>query len=145
AQLRSLGKPIADVVGASPFTGWQAAFDPLLAPGARNYWKSHDFTQLSDGAIDVLVDAVRHLPGPECEIFIGHVGGAAGRIPVGATAFPQRSSHFVMNVHARWREPSMDKTCISWARKLFEAAAPFAAGTAYVNFMPDDEGDRVES
>lgn len=43
AGLRALGRPIADVVGPHAFTAWQAAFDPLLTPGARNYWKSHDF------------------------------------------------------------------------------------------------------
>ena len=145
AKLRSIGKPIADVVGPNPFIGWQQAFDPLLAPGARNYWKSHDFTELSDAAIGILIDAVRKLPGPECEIFVGHVGGAAGRVAVDATAFPQRSSHFVMNVHARWREPKMDPECIGWARQLFEAAKPHAAGTAYINFMPEDEVDRVEA
>ena len=79
--LRALGKPIADVVGPQPFAGWQQAFDPLLTPGARNYWKSHDFVELPDAAIEVLLDAVRNLPGPECEIFIGHVGGAMGRVP----------------------------------------------------------------
>jgi FAD/FMN-containing dehydrogenase len=145
AGLRSIGSPIADVVGANPFTGWQQAFDPLLTPGARNYWKSHDMMTLSDGVIDVLIDAVGKLPGPECEVFVGHVGGAAGRVPVDATAFPQRHSHFVMNVHGRWREPAMDKPGIAWARSLFEAAKPFSAGTAYVNFMPSDEGDRVEA
>jgi FAD/FMN-containing dehydrogenase len=145
AELRALGQPIADVVGANPFTGWQANFDPLLAPGARTYWKSHDLTQLADGAIAALVEAMRRLPGPECEIFIGHVGGVAGRVPVDATAFPQRSSHFVMNVHARWREESQDKACIAWARSVFDAIAPFSAGTAYVNFMPGDEGERVET
>jgi FAD/FMN-containing dehydrogenase len=144
AGLRGLGKPIVDVVGPHPFTGWQAAFDPLLAPGARNYWKSHDFAQLSDQAIAVLVDAVRQLPGPECEIFIFQVGGAAGRVAPDATAFSQRSSHFGMNVHTRWREPSMDNTYIAWAKKLFEALAPFAIGTAYVNFMPGDEVERVQ-
>ncbi|QRM56433.1 FAD-binding oxidoreductase [Sinorhizobium sp. BG8] len=145
AALRSIGTPIADVVGPSPFAGWQQAFDPLLAPGARNYWKSHDFMELSDATIDILLDAVRNLPGPECEIFIGHVGGVAGRIAADSTAFPQRSSHFVMNVHARWREPEMDQACIGWARKLFEAAKPYSAGTAYINFMPSDEVDRVEA
>lgn len=145
ARLRSIGKPIADVVGPNPFAGWQQAFDPLLTPGARNYWKSHDFTELSDAAIDILINAARNLPGPECEIFIAHVGGAAGRIAADATAFPQRSAHFVMNVHARWQQPDMDKTCIAWARGLFEAAKPHASGTAYVNFMPDDEVDRVEA
>jgi hypothetical protein len=143
ARLRAIGKPIADVVGPSPFAGWQQAFDPLLTPGARNYWKSHDFMELSDATIAILLDAVRNLPSPECEIFIAHVGGAAGRIAAGATAFPQRSSHFVMNVHARWREPAMDAACIGWARQLFEAAKPYAVGTAYINFMPEDEGDRV--
>ena len=143
AELRSLGSPIVDVVEPRPFTSWQATFDPLLTPGARNYWKTHDFTELSDGAIGVLTQAIRELPGPECEIFIGHVGGVAGRVALNATAFPQRHAHFVMNVHARWREPSMDQACIGWARKLFDAAAPHAAGTAYVNFMPADETDRV--
>ncbi|RWO49411.1 MAG: FAD-binding oxidoreductase [Mesorhizobium sp.] len=144
-KLRAIGTPIADVVGPSPFTGWQQAFDPLLTPGARNYWKSHDFTEFSEETAAVVRGAIAKLPGPECEIFIGHVGGAAGRVKADATAFPQRSSHFVMNVHARWREPTMDKACTDWARSIYEAAKPYAAGTAYVNFMPEDEVDRVEA
>jgi hypothetical protein len=56
--LRALGKPIVDVVSPHPFTAWQAAFDPLLTPGARNYWKSHDFAALPDEAIKV--DPPRH-------------------------------------------------------------------------------------
>ncbi|GAA2827837.1 FAD/FMN-containing dehydrogenase [Aminobacter aminovorans] len=145
AVLRGIGNPIVDVVGPNPFAGWQMAFDPLLAPGARNYWKSHDFIELSDTTIDMLDTAIGALPGPECEIFVGHVGGAAGRVATDATAFPQRNSHFVMNVHARWREPSMDKTCIGWARNIYEATRPQAVGTAYINFMPADEADRVEA
>jgi FAD/FMN-containing dehydrogenase len=145
ARLRGIGRPIADTVGPAPFTAWQQAFDPLLTPGARNYWKSQDFASLSDGAIDVLRTAVGKLPGPECEIFIGHVGGRAGRIAEDATAFPQRSSHFVMNVHARWREKSMDGLCTGWARELFDATKPHAIGTAYINFMPFDEADRVQA
>ncbi|WP_429810514.1 FAD-binding oxidoreductase [Ensifer sp. B1-9] len=145
AGLRAIGRPIADVVAPHPFVGWQQAFDLLLAPGARNYWKSHDFMELSDQTTGFLLNAIRQLPGPECEIFIGHVGGAAGRIAVEETAFPQRGSHFVMNVHARWRDTAMDQACIDWARHLFEATKPYAAGTAYVNFMPEDDVDRVEA
>ena len=145
ARMRAIGKPIADVVSPHSFVAWQQAFDPLLAPGARNYWKSHDFAEVSDAAIDLLIGAVRELPGPECEIFIGYVGGEASRVPAEATAFPQRLPHFVMNVHARWRDPAMDKTCIDWARRLYEDAKPLAIGTAYINFMPEDEVDRVEA
>jgi FAD/FMN-containing dehydrogenase len=144
APLRALGKPIADVIGPSPFAGWQTAFDPLLTPGARNYWKSHDFKELEDGFIKVLVDAVGTLPGPECEVFIGHLGGAVNRQPVEATAYPHRDIEFVMNVHTRWREAAQDQACVAWARQLFDAATPFATGGVYVNFMPEDEAQRVQ-
>src|SRR5258705_12030847 len=76
---KAIGKSIADVVGPSPFAGWQTAFDPLLTPGERNYWKSHDFIELSDGLIDVLLSAIKRLPSPQCEIFIGNLGGAINR------------------------------------------------------------------
>jgi FAD/FMN-containing dehydrogenase len=142
--LRALGSPIADVISPHPFTGWQAAFDPLLTPGARNYWKSHDFGELPDAAIDVIVDAVRTLPSPECEVFIAHVGGAMARVAADATAWANRDAHFIMNAHTRWRDEAQDAVCIGWARELFEATAPFASGSVYVNFMPDDEQDRVE-
>jgi FAD/FMN-containing dehydrogenase len=142
--LRALGKPIADVISPHRFTGWQAAFDPLLTPGARNYWKSHDFADLSDGAIKVVIDAASRLPTPECEVFIAHVGGAMGRVAPDAMAWSNREAHFVMNAHTRWHDPAQDAGCIAWARQLFDAAAPFATGSVYVNFMPDDEKGRVE-
>ena len=143
AELRGLGRPIADVVGPHPFAAWQAAFDPLLTPGARNYWKSHDLLELSDGAIDAMLAAMRTLPTPDCEVFIAHMGGAMNQVPAEATAFPQRKTHFVMNVHTRWQTADDDQACIAWARDLFKATAPHAAGSVYVNFMPEDETDRV--
>lgn len=143
AELRGLGRPIADVVAPQPFTAWQSAFDPMLTPGARNYWKSHDFAELSDDAIDAMVAAVRTLPAPDCEVLIAHLGGAMSRVPPEATAYPQRNPHFLMNVHTRWQKADDDEHCIAWARNLFAATADHAAGSVYVNFMPEDEADRV--
>jgi FAD/FMN-containing dehydrogenase len=143
--LRSLGTPVADVVGMQPFTAWQSAFDPLLTPGAYNYWKSHNFVELGDGLLDVLINQVGRLPTAECEIFIGQLGGAAGRVAPDAMAYPHRNANFAMNVHTRWREPADERRSIDWARKLFAEAAPYATGGVYVNFMPEDETDRVSS
>jgi FAD/FMN-containing dehydrogenase len=145
APFKAIGKPIADVVGPHPFAGWQTAFDPLLTPGERNYWKSHDFLELSDGLVDVLLGAVRGLPTPQCEIFIANLGGAINRIPVEATAYPHRNVNFVMNVHTRWSSPAEDAKCVAWGREVYEAAAPFATGGVYVNFMPEDEAQRVRA
>jgi FAD/FMN-containing dehydrogenase len=143
APLRALGKPIADVIGVQPYAAWQTAFDPLLTPGAFNYWKSHNFTALSDGLLDTLVDYVGTLPTEECEIFIGQVGGASNRISADATAYPHRDANFVMNVHTRWRDRGDEQTAIKWAREFFAATAPHATGGVYVNFMPEDETERV--
>jgi FAD/FMN-containing dehydrogenase len=144
APFRALGTPIVDLVGPHPLVGWQAAFDPLLTPGARNYWKSHDLKQLTDAAGEVLLDAVRRLPSSECEVFVGQLGGQINRVPAGATAFSRRDVEFVVNVHTRWRDPAQDTACIEWARGLFGALAPHAMGSVYVNFMSADETDRVQ-
>ena len=143
APLRAIGQPIADAIGPAPFAGWQQAFDPLLAAGRRNYWKSHDFTELSDAALDLLAEEAARLPSPECEIFVAHLGGAVNRVAADATAYPHRDVNFVVNVHTRWGEPTQDQACIGWARALFDRLAPHATGGVYVNFMPEDEAQRV--
>ena len=145
APLRTLGRPIADVIGPHPFVGWQQAFDPLLTAGARNYWKSHDFRELSDGLFAQLVEFAGRLPTEECEIFIANVGGAMARVPVEATAFAGRDANFVMNVHTRWQEARDDARCIGWAREFYNATRPYASSTAYVNFLPDEDGERLSS
>jgi len=145
APFKAIGKPIADVVGPAPFAAWQTAFDPLLTAGERNYWKSHDFTELSDGLIEEILGAVASLPSPQCEIFIASLGGAINRVPAEATAYPHRNVQFAMNVHTRWSHPSEDAGCVAWARAFHEAAAPFATGGVYVNFMPEDDASRVRS
>lgn len=141
--LRSFGDVLGEHVGAQPYTQWQQAFDPLLTPGARNYWKSHNFTNVSDGAVDSMIEFAGKLPSPQCEVFLGLIAGAANRVPVDATAYVGRDARFVMNVHGRWDSAADDEKCRQWARNFFRASAPFASSGAYVNFMMEDEGERV--
>ncbi len=142
-RLRTFGDVLGEHIGAQPYTQWQKAFDPLLAPGARNYWKSHNFTELSDGAFDAIIEYAGKLPSPQCEIFIGHCAGAANRVAPDAMAYAPRDAKFVLNVHARWDSPAQDASCIGWARAFFNASAPYASAGAYVNFMTEEEGNRV--
>lgn len=143
--LRSFGQVHGEHIGVMPYTAWQKAMDPLLTPGARNYWKSHNFTELQDGVIDTVIEYAAKLPGPQCEIFIGLLSGAANRMPQDATAYAGRDAKYVLNVHGRWDEPSDDQACIAWARAFFAASAPFATGGVYVNFLSQDETDRVQA
>ena len=141
--LRELGTPAGTMVGPMPFAAWQSAFDPLLTPGARNYWKSHDFKALGGDVERILCDAITRLPSDECEAFVGHLGAQVNRVGAADTAYPHRDVEFVVNLHTRWREAADDRKCIDWARGLFDALAPHATGGVYVNFMPEDETQRV--
>jgi FAD/FMN-containing dehydrogenase len=141
--LRRFGTSHGEYIDAQPYTQWQKAFDPLLTPGARNYWKTHNFTELSDAALDAMIEFAGQLPSPQCEIFIGLIAGASNRVPADAMAYRHRDARFVLNVHGRWDERTDDERCIAWARAFFRASAPYASEGAYVNFMTEEEGDRV--
>ena len=145
APLRAFGTPVGEHMGAMPLAIWQTTFDPLLAPGSRNYWKSHDYKALDDTTIDAIIAGVRKLPTAECEAFVGNLGAAVNRVPADATAYPHRDVLFVLNIHTRWQNASQDKECIAWARELFDAAGKTATGGVYVNFMPEDETQRIKA
>jgi FAD/FMN-containing dehydrogenase len=143
APIRRFGGVLGEHVGAMPYTAWQQIFDPLLAPGARNYWKSHNFKVLRDEAIDVLIRYAGNLPTPQTEIFLGLIGGRANALPPDWTAYPHRNVLYAMNVHGRWSDPADDTRCVAWARDFFAAAQPYSAGSVYINFITQDEGARI--
>ncbi|HEY2801588.1 MAG TPA: FAD-binding oxidoreductase [Chthoniobacterales bacterium] len=145
APLRSFGTVLGEHVGVQPFAAWQQAFDPLLARGARNYWKSHNFTRLGDDTIDAIVEYAARLPSPHCEIFIGTIGGETTRAAPEAMAYSSRDAKYVMNVHGRWETAAEDAAVIAWSREFFDKTKPFASGGAYINFMTEEESDRITS
>ncbi len=143
--VKAFGHPWAVHVEAMPFTAWQKILDPLLAPGARNYWKSHNFATLSDELIAAILHHAAALPSPHTEIAIAMLGGQVSRVAPDATAYSNRGNKFLMNVHGRWETTEEDDKCTAWARSLFTATAPYSTGGVYVNFITEDEHDRVRA
>jgi FAD/FMN-containing dehydrogenase len=137
--IKKFATPLADATGPMPFVQFQQIFDPLLTPGFRNYWKTHNFKTIDDKLIDILYESLLMLPSAYTEIFLGQMGGATNRISKEATAYPHRDINFVMNVHTRWEKPSEDTLCIQWARDFYQKTSAFATGGAYINFL--SEGD----
>lgn len=141
--LRGFGTVLGEHIGVQPYTAWQQAFDPLLSKGARNYWKSHNFSTLSEGVIDAIIEYAARLPSPQCEIFIGTIGGQTARVTPEAMAYSSRDANYVMNVHGRWESAAEDEHCIAWAREFFAKSQPFASSGAYINFLTQEETDRI--
>ena len=100
---------------------------------------------ISDEAINVAVKYASTTPSPQCEIFFGLIGGATARPVPDATAYSHRNAIYVMNVHTRWESAAEDSKCIEWSRAFFRESAPFATGGVYVNFLTDDESDRIKA
>ena len=143
--VRHFGRVLGEFIGVQPYRAWQQTFDPLLAPGARNYWKSHNFVDLGDDAIETVTRYAGNLPSPHCEIFFGQIGGATMRNSADSAAYPHRDTMYVCNVHGRWDTPAEDRKGMEWARGFFRDTAPYATGGVYVNFLTDDESDRIKA
>ncbi len=143
--LREYGDPIADAVAPTPYTTAQNISDALYEHGARNYWKSHNLTSLTDETIDALVESAGRLPTPQSDILIHQLGGAIGDVAPDATAYPHRDTLFVVTPGGRWGDPSEDEACIGWVRDCYDALAPHATGTTYVNFVTEHEGREREA
>jgi FAD/FMN-containing dehydrogenase len=141
--LRAFGSPVADMVQRVPYPVNNTGVDWLFSPGTLNYWKSAFFTELTDAAIAILIEAFERAPTELCALVIEEFHGAATRIDPTATAYPHRQPGHNLLLISQWTDPADTDQCIGWARTTFEALEPHMADRSYTNYLPADEHDRV--
>ena len=147
APLRTLGAPIADLLGPIPYAGLQQLLDPLWVAGAANYFTSALIDRLPDDAIATVVDAHRTAAGlpAVCEVHLHHAGGAMARVSPGDSAFSQRNAAYVVNCIARTQTPAELPPHVSWARTTRDQMAKYGSNGMYVNFTSDADDERVRA
>jgi FAD/FMN-containing dehydrogenase len=123
----------------------QTTLDPTAPFGSRNYWKSDFLQELTNDAIDAVVDGANRISSPLSQVHIHQLGGAVAREPRGGSAFGYRGAGFVYNLIGMWTNPTEDSAHIGCIRSLFDDLRPFSAGAAYVNFLGDDGQDRIRA
>ena len=143
--LREFGPPMADQVGPLPYTALQSIVENFNPPGLRNYWKSNYLQDLSDGAIDVLVDHYATVPAPYTHLVIEHLGGAVSRMGPDETAVDHREALYNFLIVGMWADAAEDAKVIGWVRELWEALQPFSCGGLYVNYEADHNVSRVKA
>ncbi|MEV0179940.1 FAD-binding oxidoreductase [Streptomyces sp. NPDC050625] len=144
APLRTLGTPIADVMGPMPYTAMQTLLDPLWTAGAHNYFTSA-FIEPTDTALDAVLRHHLTSPTPGGEVHLHQLGGAFARVPAGSTAFSQRDPSVLCNVIARSVDATDFDSHVTWARTAREEIARHGRGTMYVNFTGDGAEDKVRA
>jgi hypothetical protein len=143
--LRDLGAPMLDLVGAAPYADVQKTFDANLPKGQRFLSKAHDLAELSDGAIDVMVEYVPRMAGAFTAAYFDPGGGAVGRVEPSATAYAGRNARYGFHIIAGWQDAIEDDAVSTWANDFQSAMAAHATGGVYVNLVGDDELDRIPS
>lgn len=78
-----------------------------------------------------------------CVITLEHLHGAATRVEPTATAYPHRQVGHNLLVIAQWTDPTQTSTCIAWARETFDALCPYMADSVYINYLDNDEDERI--
>lgn len=142
--LKQFGTPMVDGVGPVGYEQLNAALDASFPKGALSYWKSNFLTELSDAAIETMIDCFARCPTPMGQFLIEHLHGAVTRVGVSETAFPHRKEGYNFLILAQWTNPADTSACIEWARETAELMQPFFAAGRYVNYLDDDEtGDPI--
>jgi len=145
APVRSAGTPAVDLIGPMPYAALNTMLDGAYPRGARNYWRSAFLKELNDEVLGVLVDAFERVPSPMTSILIEHFHGAVTRVDPTATAYPHREPGYNFAITGEWLDPADDDANIEWIRATFDAVAPYTANAVYMNYLGDDEGERVRA
>jgi hypothetical protein len=125
------------------FLDLQTMADSDFPHGRRYYTKSGYFNYLDDTTIDCLLETTATIPSPDSMIELAYLGGVAGQVAAKETAFGDRGAPFVMTLLGNWAAASDDAGNIAWVRGVFKKLRPAMKPGVYVNFMSDDEQDRV--
>jgi FAD/FMN-containing dehydrogenase len=137
--LRTCLTPLLDLVGPTPYVGFQSAIDSTVAHGWNYYWKSTHLPELRDDLIDVITGHAFSGSSPRSYVAMFHLKGAVSRVAEGATAFGNRQASHAVTLDAVWRPgEGFGDQDTAWTKGFFAALGRFREGV-YVNFLAGDE------
>jgi hypothetical protein len=142
--LRECG-PEVDLVQPMPYVAVQQLLDGSAPFGLHSYWKSEAVDELTDAAVDALVENMERQP-------LGHTitvlePGRRGIARVGEddTPISRRGAHYRYYAVAAWEPDEEAAVPIAWARELAKAMEPFSRPGVQLNFVSDLSDERVRA
>jgi FAD/FMN-containing dehydrogenase len=139
--------PVVELITPIPYVGLQQMFDESAPWGLHSYEKAVYLPELSDAAIEVILEQQAKKVSPLSFVPIFHLGGAYRSADDNATAFGgSRDSRYVVNISGTAMSPEDYEAERSWSRSYWAALVDHASGVgSYVNFMSEYEEDRVRA
>ena len=122
AAIRGAATPLMDVLGPLPYPVQNTLLDPGFPKGARNYWKSAYFKEITADTVSVMVARFAETPSIMTGIVIEHFHGAVTRVPPTATAFPHREPGYNLVIPGVWPDVRDDDANITWVKRHLRRA-----------------------
>ncbi|MEM7539966.1 MAG: FAD-binding oxidoreductase [Pseudomonadota bacterium] len=143
--LRDFGSPIADMMAPMPRIEMQTMFDAGFPYGNRNYWKSTFLEELTDDAIDTIVEHGNRATSPLSAMMIEYYyGGPSSQIGETETAFAHRDAQYDLGIVGQWTDEKEDAEHMQWARDAYTAMEPHSSGRIYANLMGADQMTEID-
>jgi hypothetical protein len=122
-----------------PYLTWQIAHDSITSAQHGNLYLTNVMMDPGVVSSEVLVrlqHAVLTSPSPRNLIIFHLGGGQIARVPATATAFPHRTSQFVLQIKAIWSSNSSAEAAdnMQWVQSLKAWLDPLSTGS-YVNYI----------
>jgi FAD/FMN-containing dehydrogenase len=143
--LRDFGPPAVDLVQPMPYVALQQMLDGRSGFGLHQYWEAENLDQLSDEAIDVLVEHATQASSPFTQVLLIPLGGAYGRVSNEATALGDRDAPWQFHALGMWQDPAESEQHVAWVRRLASALEPYSRAGIYLNYTSEEGEKRVES
>jgi len=137
-------RPVANVAPRS-YVESQCLYDAGSPWAQRNYWKSNGMAELTDGAIETLLERFAQAPSPLSVIGLEFLHGQIHRLDPEADAVGFKRARFDLLIESKWLDPRADETNIAWARDTWAAMQAHVAGPAYTNYLVDEPQERVRA
>jgi hypothetical protein len=144
APLRAFGKPLKADVGPIPYRKLQTSSDVSLAPGQNYYLRGGYVRELTPALFDAILANFEPSKRRVTVMNISRFGGAMGRVPEDATAYPGRKAGYDVLLITAWGDPTSSDDNLAAARGIWGKLGEFTKGF-YINITAGGDEDRLRA
>jgi FAD/FMN-containing dehydrogenase len=141
APFRALADPYADMLRPMPYPGLYEGPEPEARFGAgTNFFADSLEASAVEAALELLPQSTAMMTAFQLRV----LGGAYGRVPNDATAFPHRDRNLMVNVAAMYVDPAEKETHEAFGARLADALGKDGAG-GYVGFLGEESEESLRA
>ena len=146
APIKSLGRPIGDVLTRRTYVQMQSLLDATQPKGRRYYWKSEYLPRIESALCEKVIEHAAKMRSPYSAVVLFQMEGALNELGQDHSPVGNRDACHLLTITGAWEQPDDDQANIAWVRETWSDLRRFSTGGTYINFLTEDDGaERTEA